>query len=582
MSPPAMTNGSIETRKTLLARWSSRHSYLLLTGITLLCLLPFSGRAFHVDDPLFVWSGQQIVKHPLDPYGFSLVWDNFSEPMSEITKNPPLDCYYVAAIGSLAGWSERALHLGFLLPALLLVLGTYRLSTRFTRSPLIATAAALLTPGVLVSASGVMCDVMMLAFWIWAAVLWIEGFDDGKQSYLIASSLLLAFAALTKYFGICLLPLLLAYSIARKRRLGWWALYFLVPIIVLALYQLWTMKLYGHAMFSDAFSFAHGEQAVNGKASFLANAFVCASFVGGCTLSALFFSPFLWSWRKLGVALFLGALCTLLLARGWVGLGHYDVVVRECFRSGWIFPGIQLTVTICAGIAVFFLGAAELRQWRNSDSLFLGLWVIGTLIFAGFLNWSVNGRSVMPLIPATGMIVARRLDSLHLEPTWIYQRKVALALALSGVISIWVTKADSDWANSARQASEIIEKQISNGTNPVWFMGHWGFQYYVQLWGARPMDFLRSDTGAGDVLIVPASNAVSYVLPSPQFVATSGVLSIDLQQPLSTMRWREGAGFYSSFFGFLPFAFGKPATEQYYVLRLASHWNAHIERTAQN
>jgi hypothetical protein len=142
-----------ETKKSLFARWSNRSPYYLLAGITLLCLLPFSGQAFHLDDPLFVWSGQQIVKHPLDPYEFSLVWDNFSEPMPEITKNPPLACYYLAAIGSIAGWSERALHLGFLLPTLALVLGIYRLGMRFTRSPLIATAAALLTPGVLVSAS---------------------------------------------------------------------------------------------------------------------------------------------------------------------------------------------------------------------------------------------------------------------------------------------------------------------------------------------------------------------------------------------------------------------------------------------
>jgi hypothetical protein len=577
-----MMNGLSQTTKTLLAQWSSTRSYLLLTGITLLCLLPFSGRAFHVDDPLFVWSGQQIAKHPLDPYGFQVVWDNFSEPMSEITKNPPLACYYLAAIGSIAGWSERALHLGFLLPALALVLGTYKLSMRFTRSPLIATTAALLTPGVLVSATSLMCDVMMLAFWVWAAVLWMEGMDDGKRSYLIASSLILSFAALTKYFGICLLPLLLAYSVARKRRLGLWALYFLVPLIGLAAYQVWTTVLYGHAMFSDAFNFAHVEQAVNGKPSFLTEAFVGTSFVGACTLSALFFCPFLLSWKKLSIALVVSAFCALMLARGWVGLGHYDVVVRECFRSGWIVPGIQLTVAIFIGIVVFFLAAAEFREWRNSDSLFLGLWLIGTFMFAGFVNWSVNGRSVIPLIPAAGIPLARRLDKLHSDPSWGDQRKVALALALSGVISLWVTKADSDWANSARQASQVIQQQIGQETHAVWFTGHWGFQYYVQLWGARPMDFLRSDTSAGDVLIVPESNAVSYVLPSPQFVASSGLLRINLQQPLSTMRWREGAGFYSSFYGFLPFAFGRPATEQYYVLRLASHWDAHITRTAQN
>ena len=577
-----MMNGSSETKKTFLAGWSSRHSYLLLTGITLLCLLPFSGRAFHVDDPLFVWSGQQIAKHPLDPYGFNVVWDFYSEPMSEVTKNPPLACYYAAAIGSIAGWSERALHLGFLLPAVVLVLGVYRLSTRFTRSPLIATMAALLTPAVMVSASSVMCDVMMLAFWVWASVLWMEGFDDGKRSYLIASSLLLTMGALTKYFGICLFPLLLAYSIVRKRRLGWWVLYFLMPILVLAAYQLWTTTLYGHAMFSQAVDFSQKEQTVNGKASLLASAFVCASFVGGCTLSALLFSPFVWGWKKLGVGLLVAALCTLTLARGWVGLGHYSLVVRECFREGWAIPAIQLTVAISAGIAVLVLGLSELRQWRNSDSLFLGLWLTGTFVFAGYVNWSINGRSVIPLIPAAGILLARRLDHLSFDASPRLQRKLALSLVLSGVISLWVTKADSEWASSAREASEIIQQQTDRGTQTVWFEGHWGFQYYMQLWGARPVDFLRSETRAGDVLIVPESNAASFPLPSAQVLSSSGLLSIKLAQPLSTMRWRKGAGFYSSFYGFLPFAFGRPPVEQYYVLTLATPWKTKITRTSQD
>jgi 4-amino-4-deoxy-L-arabinose transferase-like glycosyltransferase len=305
--------------------------------------------------------------------------------MSEITKNPPLACYYVAAIGSIAGWSERALHLGFLLPALALVLGTYRLSIRFTRSPLIATAAALLTPGVLVSASSVMCDVMMLAFWIWSAVLWMEGLDEGNHSYLIAASLLLTLAALTKYFGLCLLPLLLVYSVARKRRLGFWVLYFLIPICMFAAYQLWTTVLYGHAMFSDAFNFAHVEQAVNGKPSFLTSALVGASFVGGCTLSALFFSPFLWNWKKLSVAALASALCSLMLARGWVGLGHYDVLVRECFNPvglhpafnspsrslpGCLFSSLALQNFGAGGTLIrCFLGYGSLGRSYSRDSL---------------------------------------------------------------------------------------------------------------------------------------------------------------------------------------------------------------------
>lgn len=569
-SPATMMNGVIETQKTLVPQWSSRQSYLLLAGITLLCLLPFSGRAFHVDDPLFVWSGQQIAKHPLDPYGFQVVWDNFSEPMSEITKNPPLACYYLAAIGSIAGWSERALHLGFLLPALALILGTYRLSMRFTRSPLIASAATLLTPGVLVSASSVMCDVMMLAFWIWAAVLWMEGMDEGRRSHLIASSLLLGFAALTKYFGICLLPLLLAYSIARKRKLGWWMLYLLAPVVMLAAYQLWTAILYGHAMFSDALNWAQTERVINGKASPVTSGLIAISFTGGCTLSALLLAPFIWNWRKLGFGLLIGGICGCALVMGWVSFGPYaEEVVRQSLRAHLISTGLQLSLAIAAGLAILSLGGLEFRKWRDPDSLFLGLWVFGTFIFTGFVNWTINARSILPLIPAAGILLARRLDKVSVDSTRPLQRKVVLALALSGVVSLWLAKADADWANSAKEAAVFIHQQTQNQPGTVWFQGHWGFQYYMQALGARPVDFLRTAMDRGDVLVVPENNADAYRVPTAQFIASTNLLQIKLPQPISTMRWRSGAAFYSSFYGPLPFAFGTSETERYYVFHLS-------------
>jgi 4-amino-4-deoxy-L-arabinose transferase-like glycosyltransferase len=490
--------------------------------------------------------------------------------MSEITKNPPLACYYAAAIGSIAGWSERALHLGFLLPALALVLGMYRLSMRFTRSPLIASAAALLTPGVLVSASSVMCDVMMLAFWIWASVFWMEGLDDEKPAYLVISSLLLSLAALTKYFGICLLPLLLVYSIARKRRLGWWFLYFLVPVVLLAAYQLWTTILYGHAMFSDALNWAQTERVVNGKASPLTSVLIGISFAGGCTLSALLLAPFLWGWRKLAAGLLFGGLCGLALMRGWVSFGPYaEELVRQSLNTHSLTTGIQLTLAIAAGTAVLWIGCAELRRWRDSDSLFLGLWVLGTFVFAAFLNWTINARSILPLIPAAGILLARRLDKFHFDSTPQLQRKVALALVLCGVVSLWLAKADADWANSAKQAAVFIRQQTENQTGTVWFQGHWGFEYYMQLLGARPVDFLRTGMERGDVLVVPENNADAYRMPTAQFVASTNLLQIKLPQPLSTMRWRNGAGFYSSFYGPLPFAFGPIETERYYLFRLS-------------
>src|SRR5271166_5460350 len=243
------------------SRWTRLHSYLLLALATLGCLLPFSGKAFHIDDPLFVWTSQQIRHHPFDPYGFRLIWYVTDMPMSALTKNPPLSSYYGAVVGIVAGWSERAWHMGFLLPALALVLGTYRLAERFTASPKIAAptlaaptlaaAATLFAPGFLVSATGVMCDVMMLALWVWAVIFWLQGIDSGKPLPFLASGVLIAACALTKYFGASLILLLPACSLLRQRRVGTWIWYLSIPAAALASYQLWTKAIYGRGLLWD-------------------------------------------------------------------------------------------------------------------------------------------------------------------------------------------------------------------------------------------------------------------------------------------------------------------------------------------
>src|SRR5271169_2966613 len=102
--------------------WISRWPQAALFLLTLVCLLPFSGKAFHADDPLFIRAAQQIVKHPLDPYGFQIVWFEYETPMARVMQNPPLATYYMAAVGSVAGWKERTLHLAFILPAVAAIL----------------------------------------------------------------------------------------------------------------------------------------------------------------------------------------------------------------------------------------------------------------------------------------------------------------------------------------------------------------------------------------------------------------------------------------------------------------------------
>jgi 4-amino-4-deoxy-L-arabinose transferase-like glycosyltransferase len=540
--------------------WSVTRSSVLLTVLTLACLIPFCNKAFHVDDTLFLWSAQQIVKEPLDPYGFDVVWYDTTQPMSEVTKNPPLAAYYSAAIGSVAGWSEKALHFAFLPFALIAILGTYRLASRFTRNPLLAAAATLFTPAFLVSSTSVMCDTMMLAIWILAIILWLEGLDRAKPLLLALSGLLIAACALTKYFGVALIPLLFVYSFARDRRLGSWAFYFLIPLAALAGYQLWTIDLYQKGLLLDASDYAIGMNEVN-PADRLSRILVGLCFVGGCTLPAITFLPVVWSRRALVLGGALVGLLGLCCRMGWI-----VVPAPADAHLHWNRLSVQFTIFMAGGICVLALALSDWWKRKDADSVLVMLWVVGTFLFAVFLNWTQNGRSVLPLVPAAAILLARRADTFA---EWSLRAKVGIfgiPLLVAAVVTLWVTWADAKWAGSARVAAQSVRDHAGADAPNLTFQGHWGFQYYMQSFGFRPADF-KIGFKNGILMVIPEDSTNTHY-PPQQLIVSKQIVGFDADAGIS-MSGAWGAGFYSSFWGPLPYAFGSFPRERYAILRLA-------------
>jgi 4-amino-4-deoxy-L-arabinose transferase-like glycosyltransferase len=542
-----------------------RVHYLLLAVAVLACLVPFSGKAFNVDDTLFIYVARQIIQHPLDPFGFKVNWFLDAVPIAHETKNPPLASYYIAAAAGFVGWSERALHFAFLLPALAVILGTYRLAQRLTNSPLLAAAATLLTPAFLVSANSVMCDTMMLALWLWAIIFWIEGLQPEKPHYLAISAILITLCALTKYFGMALIPLLAAYSLARQRPLGSWAWYLLLPILALTGYQRWTKAVYGLRMISEAAHMSTGVRQTR-QSSALAKALVDLSFIGGCTLPALTLAPMVWPRKKLLAVCVASAIAGFLISRGRIGLG--EMLWPFDFYRHWFLVGVQLTLFIAAGFSVLMLAAADAWKRKDADSLLLMLWVGGTFIFTGFLNWAINARSVLPLIPAAGILLARRVDMRRATSLRWRPAMLAIPLAVAGAASIWLTWADTELANSARTAATLIEQKTWNHPGTIWFTGHWGFQYYMESFGARAVAVDDPPQRRGD-FIAMASNDRLFEM-RPEFVGSCDVIQIPMRLGITTIQRELGSGFYSSDLGPLPFAIGPVPPERYELIRLGS------------
>lgn len=535
-------------------RWLNSPLLPVLAAVA--SLAPFARKAFNVDDPLFLWAARQIVHDPARFYDFSVNWYGWDMPMAEVLKNPPGVSYYLALVGAQTGWGEVPIHLALLLPAGLVAWGTFVLARELAAEPIVASLATVLTPAFVVSGTNVMSDMTMLAGWIWALCFWVRGIKLNRIRWLVGAGLVGAAAVLTKYFALALVGLFVAYAwSATGRRAGRWIAPALLPLIALAGYELWTISLYDRALFSDAASYA--TKFVSASEVF-SQGVTGLAFMGGAALTLLFFAPLLWSRRVFAVLI---AVIAVVLVGVLISAELAGAPIRNASGLRWGLL-VQLGLFAFAGASLLGLAVADFRRSRDAASLLLLLWVLGTYVFACFINWSINLRTMLPLVPAAGILIARRVAWRQAgAKSWLRM----LPLAPSILVAILVGASDFAWANSAREAAERVNAAWHRSGRQVWFQGHWGFQWYMQEYGYRPFDLKDPRVSRDDVIVVPTNNTNvrgvdrRLVTPLPEIdVATHGWLS--------TMNLAVGAGCYSHVDAPLPFAFGTTEPERYYVV----------------
>lgn len=530
----------------------------LLAFLTGILLVPFLSKAFHMDDPLFIWTAKQILLHPFDYFDFEKNWYGFIQPMHEINQNPPLVSYYQALIGSLFGWNEWVMHAAFLLPAMAVSVGVYYLAKDFCKNSLFVSLFFIAMPGFLVSATNVMSDIPMLACYIWSIVYWKKGLKSNSWKFLALSALLASVAALTKYFAITLVPLLLVYSLLQKQGRGLTLLWLLLPVVALSLYQINSLTLYGHGLFADAASYSlyHAPCLTTEKSMevIITPLLKGLCFLGGAMLPALFLFPLLYPSKiKLLLWILLPLICYFL----WLlPKQNWDLALQE-------------SLFIVLGAHILSWTLLDLWNNRNSDSFLLAALTFGTFIFSSELNWSVNIRTMLPLIPPVTILLFRRLERKS-DPTIPFLLFLC-ALIAGAVLTLTITYADFHQANIQKNAAEEIMQEYKHSKSKVYFFGHWGFQYYMELFGGNSIDLSHINDTWGNIVIAPLNNTGS--LPMENFFKKfNSDLSLvktwekKISSFVHLMRPERNAGFYSHVFGKMPYSFGKKASESFLIL----------------
>jgi len=317
-----------------------------------------------------------------------------------------------------------------------------------------------------------MCDMMMLAFWTGAVVLWMRGLENNDHKILFLSSLLIALSALTKYFGISLLLLLPFYAMIKQRKIGSWLIYLAIPIIVLLGYQWQTYMLYGKGLLLDAGSFAT-EFRSHQETGRIMHGIIGIAFTGGCLSVILFYLSFLWS-KKILIIQFLGLSMLVAGMACLPDIGSFQIHDVDGRKWSFIF---QFSLALLAGANILILTATALwKSKMDADNLLLFCWIFGTFFFAAFVNWSINGRSILPMVPAVAVLLVRRIDGMN--KSWKNSHILFWPAIPAICLSLLTVQGDFVLANSARDAAAKISSEYDHGAGKLWFQGHWGFQYY--------------------------------------------------------------------------------------------------------
>jgi tetratricopeptide (TPR) repeat protein len=98
----------------------------------------------------------------------------------------------------------------------------------------------------------------------------------------------------------------------------------------------------------------------------------------------------------------------------------------------------------------------------------------------------------------------------------------------------------------------------------LWFEEHWGFQYYMELGGAKPLELTLSQIEPGDLLVIPSEGYNALDVPC-NLVRVVDMLDYAPCPWYSTQSFSAGAGFYAATIGPFPFSAGHVNPECFYV-----------------
>jgi hypothetical protein len=538
------------------------HPLTLAAAVT----LANAAKPVAVDDAAYLLYARQIAEHPFDPYGFSVFWYAEPEPAMAVLA-PPVVPYWLALGLRIFGDSPPLLKL-WLFPFVWVLAWSLRaLLRRFARGAEgFALPLLMLSPAVLPTVN-LMLDVPAAALALAAVEVFIRAADRRSVWLALAAGVIGALAMQTKYTAF-VAPAVFAWYGVTHRRVAIAAAAAGVSVALFAGWELILVERYGQSHF---LAHARGAAAPPAPGAPRLRAFVEAKclLIGphvahlGCLAAGV--GLLAWSalrvprrWlARAALAWCVGLALTAALppsAMGtdvngiataafwyldvWSHLARYFALPH---RSGMLGYHFTLTATLwhasgwcwVAGVAgcaaaMLFRPRRGLAPRRSAGAWFVVGWLAIEVAASLALTPFPAARRVIGVALVAGIVAARaagRVARAHPErraPRWLLGFGVLAGVAVA-LIDTQDARPEKECAEAA--AAMTCERPE---TSTVWFAGHWGFQYYCERAGMKPLVAGVTRMRAGDFVVLPAYPDGGFNRPHAGFEVVEPVREADV------------------------------------------------------
>ena len=495
--------------------------FLALLFLLLNCIRPLT-----IDDTAYYRYAEQIAQHPFDPYGFEIFWYEQPMPAHQVLA-PPLLPYWMSVPIKVFGHNAFIVKLWLLPFSLLFVFSLHALVRRFVRGHhLLLVWMTTLSP-VFLPSFNLMLDVPVTALGMAALAIFFRAGDRDHFGLAMSAGVLAGLAIQTKYTGLLTPVVMLTCGLVHGR----WRHALLAASISALMFIGWEWLMF--QTYGDS-HFLYHLRAPFGAVKKYTLIMPLVTLLGGVApvqfLIALFAlrarRHFVWTGAGLVIIGFLLVAC--------LDDGIAQSLRSETAAFGLLGLLVLSTLFLVMKVACTRKTSIGFRP-RSRNALFLILWLI--LEMAGYFAFTpfpaVRRIMGVYLLLALGL---GRLASVSCRslPQQLALRWLATASILLGMAYYAVDILDARAQMVA--VSRALSVSLNSDPGRIWYVGHFGFQYYAEREGMIPVVPGQSLLRRGEYLVVPHKRIIQQRLQFPaDDLKLMETIAIDDPIPLRTV-----------------------------------------------